>query len=258
MTVNAVLLASGIFIALGFATAIGMVLRRRLPPHHLNAESKDVIRLATAIVATLSALALGLLIASAKSDYDDAQRELASTAARIVLLDRLMAQYGPETQEARQQLRDLIGARLQQGWSIQSAPFNPTGSEAVSLDIERVQQALRALIPSRSADELIKNRALEVSGTLAEAQWLRVESSDEGLPFGFLVVLIYWLALLFGTFGLQAPANPTVLTILVVCALSVAGAIFAIVDMANPYAGFIRLSDAPLRTALTRLGTQVP
>gem|GEM_PF-4329756 len=126
MTVNAVLLASGIFIALGFATAIGMVLRRRLPPHHLNAESKDVIRLATAIVATLSALALGLLIASAKSDYDDAQRELASTAARIVLLDRLMAQYGTETQEARQQLRDLIGAQgLLNPFNIERDRFGP-------------------------------------------------------------------------------------------------------------------------------------
>ncbi|MDH7793106.1 glucose dehydrogenase [Ochrobactrum sp. AN78] len=258
MMVNAVLLASGIFLALGVATVIGMVLRRRLPPHHLNAESKDVIRLATAIVATLSALALGLLIASAKSDYDDAQRELASTAARIMLLDRLMAQYGSETREARQQLRDLVGVRLKQGWSVESAQLHPTGPEAVSLDIERVQKTLRALLPSRPTEALIKNRALEVSGTLAEAQWLRVESSDEGLPFGFLLVLIYWLALLFGTFGLQAPANPTVLTILVVCALSVAGAIFAIVDMANPYAGFIRISDAPLRTALTRLGNQVP
>jgi hypothetical protein len=89
---------------------------------------------------------------------------------------------------------------------------------------------------------------------VAEGHWLQVESADEGLPWGFLIVLVYWLALLFGTFGLQAPANPTVLTIIIVCALSVAGAVFAISDMANPYAGFIQISDRPLEGALARLG----
>jgi hypothetical protein len=60
--------------------------------------------------------------------------------------------------------------------------------------------------------------------------------------------------LLFATFGLQAPPNPTVLSILFVCALSVAGAVFLISDMANPYIGLVRVSDAPLQSAIERLG----
>lgn len=95
-------------------------MRGRLPDHHLNAESKDVIRLATAVVGTLSALALGLLIASAKSSYDNAEVEMRTAAARVLLLDRVMAQYGPETDKARQLLRKLIEKRLSRGWTAET------------------------------------------------------------------------------------------------------------------------------------------
>jgi spore maturation protein SpmB len=77
---------------------------------------------------------------------------------------------------------------------------------------------------------------------------------SEGLPWPFFVVMISWLALLFATFGLQAPPNKTVLTVILVSALSVAGAIFVISDMANPYAGIIRVSLEPLQIAMDRLG----
>lgn len=251
---DAMLLAAGIFVILGLSTAAGMFLRDRLPSHHLSTESKDVIRLATAIVGTLAALALGLLIASANSDYKDAQSELDATAARIVLLDRLMAQYGPETDEARKVLRDLIQSRLEHGWATELGDEQSAGRASIYKQIETVQGKLRALDPQDQVHRLIQARALEVSGSVAEGHWLQIESADEGLPWGFLVVLVYWLALLFGTFGLQAPTNPTVLTIIIVCALSVAGAIFAISDMANPYAGFIQVSDQPLQGALQRLG----
>ncbi|QFY63393.1 DUF4239 domain-containing protein (plasmid) [Rhizobium grahamii] len=251
---NALLLAGGVFVILGVSTAAGMAARDRLPSHHLNTESKEVIRLATAIVGTLAALALGLLIASANSDYKDAQTELDATAARIVLLDRLMAQYGPETTDARDILRQVIENRLERGWTIETSDDQSAGRASAYKQIETVQGKLRALEPQDQVHRLIQSRALEVSGNVAEGHWLQIESADEGLPWGFFIVLVYWLALLFGTFGLQAPANPTVLAIIIVCALSVAGAVFAISDMANPYAGFIQVSDQPLQGALSRLG----
>lgn len=81
-----------------------------------------------------------------------------------------------------------------------------------------------------------------------------LEKGGEGLPQAFLVILVFWLALLFFSFGLLAPANATVIGMLFVCALSVAGAVFLIIDMAHPYLGIIQVSDAPLRTALAHLG----
>ena len=190
---GSLLLGGLVFVFLSMATSIGLMVRARLPDHHLNAESKDVIRLATAVVGTLSALALGLLIASAKA----------------------LGEYQ---------------------------------------DIEAVQGDLRSLLPKDAVQRSLQARTLEVSGMLAETHWLLVESGKEGLPWAFLAVLVCWLGLLFATFGLQAPANPTVLSILLVCALSVAGAIFLVSDMANPYVGLIRVSDAPLQSAIERLG----
>ena len=243
-----------VFLCLCLATAIGMLARNRLPGHHLNPDSKDVIRLATAVVGTLSALALGLLIASAKNAYDDADTEMRSSAAHILLLDRVMAHYGPETDEARAHLCNLVERRLARGWSLSTSDQASGTSAAEYQDIEAVQNNLRSLTPATEAQRLIRARALDVSGQVAEAHWLLVETGSEGLPWAFLFVLIFWLALLFATFGLQTPTNPTVVCILTVCALSVAGAIFLIVDMDNPYAGWIHITNAPLRSALERMG----
>jgi hypothetical protein len=251
---SALLLALCVFVILGLSMAAGMWIRGKLPAHHLSEDSKEVMQLATAVVGTLSALALGLLIASAKSDYDDAERELKATAANIVLLDRVMAQYGPETRDTRLLLRKLIQDRLDRGWSIQTSDQTGAGVPPEYRDIETVQLGLRSLVPQDQARKFVQTRALDVAGKIAEGHWLQVETEDEGLPWGFFIVLVFWLALLFGTFGLQAPPNATVMIINTICALSVAGAIFATSDMDNPYAGFIRISDEPLQGVLARLG----
>ena len=87
------------FVCLSFAVVAGIFIRDRLPKHHLSTDSKEAIKLATAVVGTLSALAVGFLIASAKTAFDDAEAELRTSVARVVLLDRVMAHYGPETKE---------------------------------------------------------------------------------------------------------------------------------------------------------------
>lgn len=241
-----------VFICLCGASAVGMLLRMYLPDHHLSADSKDVIKLATAVVGTLSALALGLLIASAKNTYDRAQTELQTSAAHLILLDRVLAHYGPPAHDARGLLRKLIEDRLRQPWD-KKRPVGPADT-SVEAGIEPLQDKLRALVPQTDAQDLLRSRALEVSGKIAEAHWLQIEMRSEGLPWPFLAVMVFWLALLFFTFGLLAPANTTVVLTLLVCSLSVAGAVFLIVDMDHPYLGYIHVTDAPLRDAIDRLG----
>jgi hypothetical protein len=243
-----------VFLCLFGAALFGMWLKSRVPDHHLAAESKDAIRLATAIVGTLSALALGLLIASAKSTYDDAETEMRTSVGRILLLDRVMAHYGPETAKARGLLRQLVTARLDQGWGYASNDEAAADIAVGNAGIEPVQDILRALSPATDAQRWLQSRALEVSGQIAEAHWMLVDTGSESLPWAFLMVLVFWLALLFATFGLLAPGNATIVATLLVCSLSVAGAVFLIVDMAHPYLGVIYVSDAPLREALDQLG----
>jgi hypothetical protein len=251
---SSIFIGAIVFACLFAAALIGMLLRMRLPIHHLDAESKEVIRLATAVVGTLSALALGLLIASAKNVYDSYEIEVRTSAARIVLLDRVMDQYGPETAQARTRLRQLIETRLNRGWGISPAGSTVVDSIDESAGIEPIQVVLRALTPANEPQRMLQARALEVSTQLAEAHWILVESNTEGLPTAFLVILTCWLAWLFATFGLQAPANPTVIGVMLICSLSVAAAVFLVVDMAHPYIGVIHVSDAPLRTALMHIG----
>src|ERR1700757_3267486 len=105
-----------VFVCLFGAAVLGMMLSMTLPEHHLSPDSRDAIKLATAIVATLSALALGLLVASAKTSFDTADTQLRTAVARTVLLDRVLVHYGPEAQDARVQLRQMVEAELKQFW----------------------------------------------------------------------------------------------------------------------------------------------
>ena len=235
------------------ASVVGAMLSRRLPDHHLTPESKEAIKLATAVIGTLSALALGFLIASAKTSFDGAETELKTSAARLVLLDRVMDQYGDATLEARKALSGLVEARLEETWGGRQAD-RQRGPLRDDLGVEPVQKLLRALTPQTDGQRLLRDRALEVSGSIAEAHWMLIETGNEGLPAAFLVVLVFWLALMFLTFGLVSPSNATVFTILAICAASVGGAVFLVNDLAHPYTGIIYVSDEPLRIALNRIG----
>ncbi len=236
------------FLCVFGAASIGLLLRSRLPEHHLSSDSRDAIKLATAVIGTLSALALGLLIASAKRSFDDAGAELRTAAARILLLDRVLAHYGPEAPEMRVTLRRLLEARLGR------PDLDDENTLDDGFDIEPVQEGLRNLTPQTDAQRWLHSRALQLSGEIAQARWMRTETEVGGFPPAFLAFLILWLALLFGSFCLLAPRNGTVVVIFVICALSITGALVLIIDMDHPYLGFIQVSDRPLRMALERLG----
>jgi hypothetical protein len=92
-------ISSIVFACVFGGAMLGMFIRAILPQHHLRSDSKDVVKLGMGIVATLSALVLGLLIASAKGSYDAQSAELTQMSAKIILLDRLLAHYGPETKK---------------------------------------------------------------------------------------------------------------------------------------------------------------
>src|SRR5437762_11957616 len=98
-----------LFIGLVSVTLLGGRLRRLLPAEQLSDESKDAVKLALGLVATMTAILLGLLISSAKAAFDTARSEVIQMAAKVALLDRVLKIYGPETMDARRALRDEIG-----------------------------------------------------------------------------------------------------------------------------------------------------
>jgi len=251
------------------ATLLGMFLRTNLPEDHFSDESKDAVKVGIGMIATLTALVLGLLTASAKGTFDTASTGLRQIGARTILLDRVMAHYGPETMEIRGLLRRNVAAALEQIWpeekiglTISKGGEGRGETEAVEeklrqqpARIEVIQDHLRQLTPRTDAQRWLQTRALQVSGDIAEGRWLLLEQMGQSsFPKAFLVILVFWLIIIFATFGLFSPRNATVIIVLLVCSLSVAGSLWLIMELDHPYGGLIKVSSAPLRHALALLG----
>jgi hypothetical protein len=234
---------------------LGMVFRTRLPEDHLSTDSRDVIKLGTGMIATLAALVLGLLISSAKGTFDAINNDIKQTGSKIILLDRTMARYGPETREARYTLRGLVAATIARMW--------PTGSDRIAVERagqsesgqEHIDHMLRQLSPRNDEQRQLKAKALQISSEIAQARWLFIEYiGQSSFPRTILVLLVCWLAIIFFTFGLFASRNATVIVVLLICAFSAASSLFLILDLDQPFSGLIRISNAPLVNVLAHLG----
>jgi membrane-bound ClpP family serine protease len=120
--------------------------------------------------------------------------------------------------------------------------------------MEVVQAKLRELTPVTDAQRQLLAQAQQISGELLQFRWLLIEQTQNALPMPFLVMVLFWLTMLHMSFGLFAPRNAMVIVVLFLCALSVSGAIFLILEMNHPLSGTIKVSGAPMLKALQHLG----
>ena len=245
LLVLACVLAGGVF---------GYFFNATLPKHHLSEGSRDSVKQTVGVLSTLTALVLGLLLATAKSAYDTRADELTEMAADIVLLDRLLTQYGPAAGEARKLLRDSTAAKLEELWAESSVRFANFRKIDATAPLEALQTNLRALAPQTDAQRELRSRALGITAEIAKTRWLILARGSGTIPQLFLILLVVWLALTFAGLGLLAARNGTVIAAGVAAAFAVAGAMFLILELDTPYDGVITLSDAPLRVALQHLG----
>jgi hypothetical protein len=206
------------------------------------------------LLATMAALVLGLLIASEKTAFDTRSAEVRQSATSTLLLDRTLAEYGPETRGIRDLLRQTVMARLAVTWPDDPSVPTRLDANATTSTIEGVEHEIRALVPQNEIQRGVQARALQNIGDLLQTRWLFLGDVGESLPLPFLVVLVFWLTVLFASFGLLAPRNATVVAVLVVCAFSVSTSIYLIVELDHPFSGLMRVSSAPLRYALSHLG----
>jgi hypothetical protein len=242
-----------IVFAMVFGSALlAMFLHSVVPEHHLTADSKDVVKLGIAVIATMSALVLSLLIASAKSAYDTRSNQLLQVSADIILLDRALAHYGPQTKEARALLQRSVVAALERFWPADG--HAPALIDPKAPPVEILYDKIDELSPQSEAERSLKNQALTMAVDLGHTRLLLFEHLGSSIPVAFLVVLVFWLCIIFASFGLFAPRNATVIAVLCVCALSVSGAIFLILELDRSFEGLLQVSGAPLRSALAQLG----
>ena len=242
-----------------FASALGsglivMLGKRFLPEHHLSPDSKDMVKVGMGFIATLAALVLGLLIATTKGTYDTQSSAIKELSANVLLLDVLLARYGPEAKEPRALLKKAVAANLDRLWpedSSRSANLAPGEGRALT---ESMYDKIAELEPKTDAQRALKARAMDITMELAQARLRLFARHDSSLPLPFLVVLVFWLVILFAGYGLLAPPNATVVAVLIFCTLSVSGAIFLMLELATPFSGIMRVSSVPMRDALSLLG----
>lgn len=249
---NALGTAFLVFLLIAAAAVTGLLLRRKLPDHHFDDHAKGVVNLVMGLIATMSALVLGLLIVSAKNNFDAQTGYVAQLAAQALEIDRILAHYGPETAESRDLFRQTVILGVQRIWP----DDRMTGNLEPPKDrgqTEAFYDRLERLDPKTSGQRIAQSNAMQLSTELLSIRTLMYEKLRNSLAFPFLVVLVFWLILLFVGFGLQTRANPTILTVLLLGALSAAGAIFLILELDQPYDGLIRVSSEPLQRAIATL-----
>ncbi len=227
------------------AVILGMRLRGRLPEHHLNADTRDVVKLAMGLVGTMSALLLGLLVSSAKGSYDTVRGEVIQLAAKVSFLDRVLTLYGPEAAPLRIQFHAAVDAAIRQMWSPDAAAAAPRSDRGDELYL-----AIQNLPVREETQRALKAQASVLTVDLAQLRTLLHAQSLASISRPLLVVVVLWLVIIFFSFSLLAPPNATAGSALMVSAVAVAGAFFLILEMDRPFTGAIRISDQPLRQAL--------
>ena len=232
------------------ASAIGgVLLRTRLPEHHVSGDSKDVIKLSIALVATMSALVLALLFASTRTSFERTSALVSRLTADITELDRVLKHYGPEAQPVRNALRAEIQPMIDSIWREQAIARGVKLDEAKSPE-EEVLFMLQDLQPNSPRQRALQARALQVSADLAQTQLALFAQPTDSISNTFLIVLIVWLMFIFGIFSISAPPNPTLFIVIAICILSASAAFYLILELGLPFGGLMQLSEEPLRNAL--------
>ena len=233
---------------------LGSFIRSLLPPTHLSKESQDVMRLGMGLVATMTALLLGLVTASARSSFDIQDAAIRTSAANILTLDRLLARYGPETTPTRDLLRRAVAFRVESTWPDDGSAGSGLTRTQAAPALEAIENQILQLSPATDAQRWFKSEALKLSEEVLKTRWRILGSQGGAVPRLFLVVVIFWLTVTFTSFGLYAPSNASVIAVLLVAAISVAAAVFLILELDGPFDGLIKISSGPLRFALAQLG----
>ena len=250
----ALLIAFIIFAFMLRGILLGSTLRVILPDDHTQADSKDILMASAGMMATLIALIIGLLVTSAKGTYDVTTLRITQVGAKIITLDYYLSRYGPEAKEVRELLPQAIASGIERIWPNESKHGADLAKMESETEMADVYNKIRELSPKNDSQKYLQTRALQLMDDIMQLRWMVIEQSQTNLPRVFLVVLTFWLTVLFAQFSLLAPRNRTAMSALFICAISMSGAIFLILELNQPLEGAIKMSSTPLHKSLLLIG----
>lgn len=240
-----------VFAFLAGASLLVLWLHPRLPPTHRSKETADIVRLGIGVVATITALVLSLLISSVKGSFDQVNRDVHAFATELILVDRALRLYGPGAEDARALLAQYTQRALQETWPDKSGTAVVEDQVAGAL-LDRTEAAILALPPDLRQPGLAGQAATAIRSVVRQ-RWTLIGESGSAVSPAVVVALALWLGLIFASFGYNAPRNGVVIAVLLVCAASVAGAIFLIVEMDGAFIGLITVPSDSVRQALAHM-----
>jgi hypothetical protein len=240
------------FVAIVAGMVLGMILRRQLPAAHLREDTKEVIQRGAGFLTTLAAVLISLMIASAKTSYDTQDSHFRTLAAYLVETDQLLVQYGPEATQARILLRQAMPAAIDRIWREKQQAAQTSAFTAASL-AEQLRSAVEALPPGNDEQRAIKRRLETNADEIARVRLLMFADGDKPILTPFLLILIFWLAVIFASFSLFVEPGRLMLAALLVFALSVSSALFLVADLSQPFVGLMQLPKEQLEHTLAPL-----
>ena len=242
-----------IILTLMFGAALaGMAVGARLPDHHRSDASHNVVSVSMAVVGTLTALVLGLLLSIANTSFRTEQQQVIAISTDLLRVDKLLRAYGPETERARGALRQYAAGKLRDMLPPDGGPPDTENDATANLLLEAARIVLE-LAPAAVHQRWIQGQVVGTVANIGQTRWQLVEESRATVPTALLVLLVFWLVLLFGSYGLFAPAACHHDRGAVLSAVAASGAILLIIDLEQPSRGVISLSADPLLHAVVTL-----
>jgi uncharacterized membrane protein YqgA involved in biofilm formation len=235
---------------------VGWAIRQRLPAHHLTDETKGLVSVSMAVVATVSALVLGLLISNANTSFSALGGEVTTLSAQILRLDQMLRRYGPGTYQARETLRQYAEQKTTDLFPDDPADVRLGNPSTYEL-LQRLEDSLLALEPANPRDQWWLGQAMTLAAKIGDTRWLLAQQVGQGTPKAFVALLIFWLTLLFASFGLFAPPNLTSAVTLTLCALAVAGAVGIILELEQGFGGLVHISPQPMSPGRRGVGSPI-
>jgi hypothetical protein len=246
-----VIIAVLILLALVMAIAIGHQLRRLLPDRRVNEDTRDTVKLAIGLIGTMSALLLGLLVSSAKGAYDAQRTQVTQMAAKVAVLNRILALYGPEAMDVRKAFRVAIEDAIRRLWpNDKSLPASLTPNTEAG---DSVYFKIEMLAPTNDQQQKLKVLAETTAVELAQQRALLLAQSESSISTPLLVMVVSWLLVIFASFSLLAPPNAAANIALLISSLAVAGAIFLLLELDQPFGGLITIPSKEMVNALNQL-----
>ena len=240
-----------IIVAILFGSALlAMGAARFLTEHHLSAETKGVVSVSMAVVGTLSALVLGLLISTANASFTAKSQQVTQMSADVIGLDRLLRRYGGEAQDIRTLLRRYVAAKLQDLFPANPNQLPNLDNEATVSLLEQLQNKILALHPASDTQRWLQSQALQLTAQAMATRWELGQEDLSKTPAPLVLLVVFWFAILFASFGLFAPANIISITAILLCSVGVGTAIRMLTELQAPFHGLIRISSALLAHAL--------